>query len=131
MTSSFRGALTPCGVAPLLLAVGVAALVTSAASSSDADKRFDCSVFCKSTGFSGVVGGCRCSFTLFTSKRAYMPGSHHHLRAPGRSDDLSLLGRIFGRRLRRPADDVPLRPSSRTAHLVDNDGMTAYGASYQ
>lgn len=32
-------------------------------------KRFDCELFCRTTGFHGNVGGCRCSFTLFTSKR--------------------------------------------------------------
>ncbi|XP_042204068.1 uncharacterized protein LOC121853778 [Homarus americanus] len=33
-------------------------------------KRFDCQMFCRTTGFNGMVGGCRCSFTLFTAKRA-------------------------------------------------------------
>ncbi|KAK4326539.1 hypothetical protein Pmani_002942 [Petrolisthes manimaculis] len=33
-------------------------------------KRFDCRMFCRSTGFTGMVGGCRCSFTLFTAKRS-------------------------------------------------------------
>jgi len=33
-------------------------------------KRFDCRVFCKLTGYHGMIGGCRCSFTLFTAKRA-------------------------------------------------------------
>ncbi|KAL7644362.1 UNVERIFIED_CONTAM: hypothetical protein RMT77_005189 [Armadillidium vulgare] len=33
-------------------------------------KRFDCRMFCKETGFHGMIGGCRCSFTLFTTKRA-------------------------------------------------------------
>ena len=32
-------------------------------------KRFDCKVFCRQTGYTGMIGGCRCSFTLFTSKR--------------------------------------------------------------
>ena len=42
-----------------------------------AAKRFDCENFCKTTRFSGVIGGCRCGFTLFTSKR-----SGRHLRPP-------------------------------------------------
>jgi hypothetical protein len=29
-----------------------------------------CLTLCQNTGFSGIVGGCRCSFTLFTSKRS-------------------------------------------------------------
>ena len=73
MRSPLRAALPYRSVAPLLLVLGVAVLVLPAASSGDGGgKRFDCSVFCKSTGFSGVVGGCRCSFTLFTSKRAFL-----------------------------------------------------------
>ncbi|XP_043220523.1 uncharacterized protein LOC122380938 [Amphibalanus amphitrite] len=43
-----------------------------------AAKRFDCENFCKTTRFSGVIGGCRCGFTLFTSKRS----GHVHMRAP-------------------------------------------------
>ncbi|XP_076031082.1 uncharacterized protein LOC143019328 [Oratosquilla oratoria] len=33
-------------------------------------KRFDCKMFCRTSGFTGMVGGCRCSFTLFTAKRS-------------------------------------------------------------
>ncbi|KAK7079753.1 hypothetical protein SK128_017705, partial [Halocaridina rubra] len=48
----------------LLLAVFIIAPPMSSA------KRFDCQMFCRTTGFSGMVGGCRCSFTLFTAKRS-------------------------------------------------------------
>ena len=33
-------------------------------------RRLDCQFFCKKTGFSGIVGGCQCGFTLFSSKRS-------------------------------------------------------------
>ncbi|XP_069996004.1 uncharacterized protein [Penaeus vannamei] len=45
-------------------------------------KRFDCQMFCRTTGFSGMVGGCRCSFTLFTAKRAV----RDHNSVPGEAD---------------------------------------------
>ncbi|XP_037080324.1 uncharacterized protein LOC119101148 [Pollicipes pollicipes] len=54
-----RGGVLLLGAAILFVCFGMSA-----------GKRFDCQVFCKSTGFSGMIGGCRCSFTLFTSKRS-------------------------------------------------------------
>lgn len=33
-------------------------------------RQFDCTDFCRATGFDGVVGGCRCGYTLFVKKRA-------------------------------------------------------------
>ena len=41
-------------------------------------KRFDCRMFCRETGFHGMVGGCRCSFTLFTAKRAIRYKGQRH-----------------------------------------------------
>lgn len=32
------------------------------------NRRMDCSVLCRRTGFTGFVGGCQCGFTLFTKK---------------------------------------------------------------
>lgn len=31
-------------------------------------RRLDCDVFCKTTGFSGFIGGCQCGFTLFAKR---------------------------------------------------------------
>ena len=32
-------------------------------------RRFDCYHFCTSTGFQGIIGGCKCGFVLFKRKR--------------------------------------------------------------
>ncbi|KAA0186404.1 hypothetical protein HAZT_HAZT002882 [Hyalella azteca] len=53
----------------LAVLVLVSQAVTQAVPEADA-KRFDCRLFCKETGFHAMLGGCRCSFTLFTAKRA-------------------------------------------------------------
>ena len=31
-------------------------------------RKFDCGRFCKTTGFDGIIGGCRCGYILFTKK---------------------------------------------------------------
>ncbi|KAF2361801.1 hypothetical protein FHG87_007447 [Trinorchestia longiramus] len=53
----------------LFLLVLVCQVLTQAVPEAEA-KRFDCRLFCKETGFHAMLGGCRCSFTLFTAKRA-------------------------------------------------------------
>ncbi|KAK8404045.1 hypothetical protein O3P69_000246 [Scylla paramamosain] len=66
--------MKPTQCSNLAMSPGLVVLLTlvlvSAAPSPSQGKRFDCRMFCRSTGFRGSVGGCRCSFTLFTAKRS-------------------------------------------------------------
>ncbi|XP_066987508.1 uncharacterized protein [Macrobrachium rosenbergii] len=57
-------------LSPLTAFVVVMAVLLMSAPPPSMAKRFDCQMFCRTTGFSGMVGGCRCSFTLFTAKRS-------------------------------------------------------------
>ncbi|XP_068217382.1 uncharacterized protein [Palaemon carinicauda] len=57
-------------LSPLTAFVVVMAVLLMSAPPTSMAKRFDCQMFCRTTGFSGMVGGCRCSFTLFTAKRS-------------------------------------------------------------
>ncbi|XP_015782397.1 uncharacterized protein LOC107360284 [Tetranychus urticae] len=34
------------------------------------ERRLDCDLFCRRTGFAGSVGGCQCGYTLFNVKRS-------------------------------------------------------------
>lgn len=34
------------------------------------NRRLDCDLFCRKTGFRGAVGGCQCGLTLFAFKRS-------------------------------------------------------------
>ena len=36
-------------------------------------RRFDCSGFCRATGFDGIVGGCRCGYVLFVKRAQKFP----------------------------------------------------------
>ena len=36
-------------------------------------RRFDCSSFCRATGYHGVMGGCRCGFILFAKRTSSRP----------------------------------------------------------
>jgi len=56
----------------LLMTIMIVLLTTgtSEANPVNAGKRFDCHGFCKLTGYHGMIGGCRCSFTLFSVKRS-------------------------------------------------------------
>ncbi|XP_042873928.1 uncharacterized protein LOC122254341 [Penaeus japonicus] len=72
-----------CSSAPAAAAALAALMLIFLASPPAAHaKRFDCQMFCRRTGFSGMVGGCRCSFTLFTAKRAV----RDHNSVPGEAD---------------------------------------------
>ena len=47
-------------------------------------RRFDCSSFCRSTGYHGVIGGCRCGYVLFAKRMGVpllqrTPGFHRQL----------------------------------------------------
>ena len=33
-------------------------------------RRFDCTSFCRTTGYEGVIGGCRCGYVLFVKKKS-------------------------------------------------------------
>ncbi|XP_053204032.1 uncharacterized protein LOC128388628 [Panonychus citri] len=34
------------------------------------ERRLDCDLFCRRTGFAGSIGGCQCGYTLFNVKRS-------------------------------------------------------------
>lgn len=36
-------------------------------------RRFDCSGFCRATGFDGIIGGCRCGYVLFVKRTQKFP----------------------------------------------------------
>lgn len=55
---------------PSTAVLAAALLLLLASPSLSTAKRFDCQMFCRTTGYNGMVGGCRCSFTLFTAKRS-------------------------------------------------------------
>ncbi|KAI9562194.1 hypothetical protein GHT06_013158 [Daphnia sinensis] len=57
--------------AMLIAAIVLSGPASSAVGKHAGGKRFDCRVFCRLTGYHGTIGGCRCSFTLFTAKRAH------------------------------------------------------------
>lgn len=33
-------------------------------------RRFDCTSFCRTTGYEGVIGGCRCGYVLFVKRKS-------------------------------------------------------------
>ena len=61
--------LTYTSCAMLIAALVLCGPTSSAVAKNPGGKRFDCRLFCRLTGYHGMIGGCRCSFTLFTAKR--------------------------------------------------------------
>ncbi|CAL4118652.1 unnamed protein product, partial [Meganyctiphanes norvegica] len=59
-------------VSSILLTVLLVVVTVSTPGTWAAAHKRSCQQFCRNTGLSGIVGGCRCSLTLFT-KRALAP----------------------------------------------------------
>ncbi|XP_069943710.1 uncharacterized protein [Cherax quadricarinatus] len=127
--------MRPCACSPVMpsavVVVAVALLLLLANPPPALAKRFDCQMFCRTTGFNGMVGGCRCSFTLFTAKRA----ARDHNSVPEEVDPsledpqkdeahyFSLAGLV--RLARETHNSIPTEDSQQDSTVVDHSKVAA------